>query len=118
EIMQQFNVSRITVTNALAELVKEGLIYRIPGKGSFVQDGAQQLAVSKQDALEESTQLEEHQYELLPVENLQHRNNNANYESPILEEKTDNAGVTVTNRKVIGLILPVIEDFFRSEEHT
>ncbi|HLU23837.1 MAG TPA: GntR family transcriptional regulator [Bacillaceae bacterium] len=112
EIMQQFNVSRITVTNALAELVKEGLIYRIPGKGSFVQDGAQQLAVSKQDASEESTQLEEPQFELLPAENLQHRNNNTNYETPILEEKTENSGVTVTNRKVIGLILPVIEDFF------
>lgn len=38
EIMEQFNVSRITVTNALTELVKEGWIYRIPGKGSFVQE--------------------------------------------------------------------------------
>jgi GntR family transcriptional regulator of arabinose operon len=36
ELLDQFNVSRITVANALAELAREGWIYRIPGKGSFV----------------------------------------------------------------------------------
>ncbi|MFC4619745.1 GntR family transcriptional regulator [Camelliibacillus cellulosilyticus] len=38
ELMEQFNVSRITVANALAEMAKEGWIYRIPGRGSFVSD--------------------------------------------------------------------------------
>jgi GntR family transcriptional regulator of arabinose operon len=36
ELADQFSVSRITVKNALKTLVKEGLIYRIQGRGSFV----------------------------------------------------------------------------------
>lgn len=38
ELMEQFQVSRITVVNALASLVKEGMIYRVPGRGSFVAE--------------------------------------------------------------------------------
>ena len=38
ELMDQFQVSRITVVNALASLVKEGIIYRVPGRGSFVAE--------------------------------------------------------------------------------
>jgi GntR family transcriptional regulator of arabinose operon len=37
EILEQFNVSRITVANALGELAREGWIYRIPGRGSYVK---------------------------------------------------------------------------------
>lgn len=36
KLMDQFQVSRITVGNALAALTKEGLIQRIPGRGSYV----------------------------------------------------------------------------------
>jgi len=36
ELASKFNVSRFTVKKAMAELVKEGLIYRIQGKGSFI----------------------------------------------------------------------------------
>jgi len=36
ELSEQFNVSRITVKNALAELIDIGKVYRIQGKGSFV----------------------------------------------------------------------------------
>ncbi|WP_240548301.1 GntR family transcriptional regulator [Paenibacillus lignilyticus] len=36
ELMVDFNVSRITIANALTQLAKEGWIYRIPGRGSFV----------------------------------------------------------------------------------
>jgi DNA-binding LacI/PurR family transcriptional regulator/DNA-binding transcriptional regulator YhcF (GntR family) len=36
ELAAQFNVSRITIKNALHKLTEEGLIYRIQGKGSFV----------------------------------------------------------------------------------
>lgn len=36
ELMDQFGVSRITVTTALRQLVNEGIIYRVQGKGTFV----------------------------------------------------------------------------------
>lgn len=36
ELMEQFQVSKITVVNALTGLVNEGLISRVPGRGSFV----------------------------------------------------------------------------------
>lgn len=37
ELMEKFHVSRITVVNALSNLAKDGWIYRVPGRGSFVQ---------------------------------------------------------------------------------
>ncbi|HEY8346206.1 MAG TPA: GntR family transcriptional regulator [Symbiobacteriaceae bacterium] len=40
ELAHQFGVSRITSKHALFLLAQEGLIYRIPGKGSFVADRA------------------------------------------------------------------------------
>lgn len=36
ELMEQYNVSRITVSNALSELAKKNIIIRYPRKGSFV----------------------------------------------------------------------------------
>jgi GntR family transcriptional regulator len=36
ELMTQYSVSRITVRNALAELEKEGILFKLAGKGVFV----------------------------------------------------------------------------------
>ena len=38
EIGESFNVSRITVTKALNMLTNDGLIYRIPGSGTYVKE--------------------------------------------------------------------------------
>lgn len=37
EICEHYNVSRITATRALSDLVSEGYLYRIQGKGTFVK---------------------------------------------------------------------------------
>ncbi|HWI52345.1 MAG TPA: GntR family transcriptional regulator, partial [Symbiobacteriaceae bacterium] len=36
ELMEQFQVSRITVRRALADLANEGLVYRKVGRGTYV----------------------------------------------------------------------------------
>ncbi|MDR2201467.1 MAG: GntR family transcriptional regulator [Clostridiales bacterium] len=39
EMVDKFNFSRITVRKAIDELVREGYLYRVQGKGTFVLDG-------------------------------------------------------------------------------
>ncbi|MEK3888274.1 GntR family transcriptional regulator [Bacillus sp. FSL K6-3431] len=82
EIMEKYKVSRITVANALAELAKEGWIYRIPGKGSFVKEG---------------------------IHDLMNKSMINNQGSEDLLKVSDSSA---QNRKKIGLIMPSIEDFF------
>ncbi|WP_282936140.1 GntR family transcriptional regulator [Paenibacillus sp. RC67] len=46
ELAEQFNVSRITVKNAMADIVKQGLINRIQGRGSYISDDASNQLIS------------------------------------------------------------------------
>lgn len=82
EIMEKFNVSRITVANALSELAKEGWIYRVPGKGSFVSKDVHQLTNTT----------------------VQHQDINT-VSSQVQVDGSE-------KRKMIGLIMPGINDFF------
>ncbi|RAI87157.1 GntR family transcriptional regulator of arabinose operon [Paenibacillus pabuli] len=48
--MDQFQVSKITVANALTGLANEKLIARVPGKGSFVAEEAESASVTSTQA--------------------------------------------------------------------
>lgn len=47
QYMAKYNISRITVRNALALLEQEGYVYRIQGKGSFVAGNFRQQSLDK-----------------------------------------------------------------------
>jgi GntR family transcriptional regulator of arabinose operon len=81
ELMEQFGVSRITVANALAQLAKEGWIYRIPGRGSFVTQGVRGL-------IEQQKADFKNEDNMLPL------------------------SAPVSRRKMIGFLIPTMEDFF------
>ncbi|SDN04516.1 GntR family transcriptional regulator, arabinose operon transcriptional repressor [Paenibacillus sp. yr247] len=82
QLMEQFGVSRMTVSNALTQLAKDGWIYRIPGRGSFVSS---EFRV-KEDEIPENKQLD------------------------VMHVKAH--GERSSSRKLIGFVLPLLEDFF------
>ncbi|KRF32221.1 GntR family transcriptional regulator [Paenibacillus sp. Soil787] len=82
QLMEQFGVSRMTVSNALTQLAKDGWIYRIPGRGSFV---------SPEIRSEEAKNLENKQLDATDVQEHDER---------------------ASSRKMIGFVLPLLEDFF------
>ncbi|RXZ79994.1 GntR family transcriptional regulator [Paenibacillaceae bacterium] len=82
ELLAHFGVSRITVANALSELAKEGWIYRIPGRGSFVNGVPEaQRAASAAGAPEQAANLAA--------------------AAPLAHE-----------RRMIGLVFPALPDYF------
>jgi GntR family transcriptional regulator of arabinose operon len=97
ELMDEFNVSRITVANALTQLAKDGWIYRIPGRGSFVSGGAKSLEERLTNAV-----LAKEAKEL----------NAAKEYVPIAALGIEGALVAASPRKMIGFIIPTVDDFF------
>lgn len=96
ELMEQFGVSRITVANALIQLAKEGWIYRIPGRGSFVSEGATLGAAGQPDAS--------------GAEEWKRRENAVMRRAA--EEQSKAALEAVRQKRSIMLIIPSIPDFF------
>lgn len=87
QLIEQFQVSRMTVSNALTQLAKDGWIYRIPGRGSFVSS---EYEVNSEKRLDDFSE-----------------NNQSAAVKPIKE-----SGRHTGTRKMIGLVLPFLEDFF------
>ncbi|MBW7458107.1 GntR family transcriptional regulator [Paenibacillus sepulcri] len=52
-LMERFNVSKITVVNALSGLANEKIINRVPGRGSFVSDRESQIQLEAAGAHED-----------------------------------------------------------------
>lgn len=86
ELMEHFKVSRITVVNALSALVKEGWIYRVPGRGSFVANE-------------------------LPAELNGEASEPAAFAVPAAGPGQSNRTEPVPGR-TIGFVMPTLEDYF------
>jgi GntR family transcriptional regulator of arabinose operon len=97
ELMSEFNVSRITVANAMTQLAKDDWIYRIPGRGSFVGERAAALVSDPKRTVIA---------------------NEANVQSPVKTPEyislsaADGVSISVPTRQMIGFIIPTIDDFF------
>ncbi|NBD25258.1 GntR family transcriptional regulator [Paenibacillus glycinis] len=93
ELLEQFDVSRITVANALGELAREGWIHRIPGRGTYVRGIPGELGGSfppKADVVEIAA--------------------DAQAAAAVPEPEPERADGGVRPR--IGLVIPFIGDYF------
>ncbi|PAK56004.1 substrate-binding domain-containing protein [Paenibacillus sp. 7541] len=86
ELMEQFQVSKITVANALTGLANEKLIARVPGKGSFVTEDADMLAAG--------------------------RSNGQVASATATAVKVGEERSSLVRTKLIGIIMPNIQDYF------
>jgi len=132
ELMETFDVSRITVANALTQLAKEGWIYRIPGRGSFVSksfppqesddSAAERGAVRALDAsagrgadeppVRRADVASARPSDAKPVSE---REGGAHGSPASEDERGDRARVPADKapgRRMIGLIIPTVADFF------
>ncbi|MBO7743311.1 LacI family DNA-binding transcriptional regulator [Paenibacillus sp. MWE-103] len=82
ELMERFNVSKITVVNALSGLANEKVISRVPGRGSFVSGRAKDAAADSHGT------------------------------SPAFGHGAPDGGEAGKRQGVIGLVMPSIYDFF------
>ncbi|MBU5445559.1 GntR family transcriptional regulator [Paenibacillus sp. MSJ-34] len=101
ELMEQFDVSRITVANALTDLAKEGWIYRIPGRGSFVSDEIDKI-MSRHSIRQEAGPFLQAPAAALYTEG-----------SDLHPDLTAAShSIPRVRKKMIGLIMPVLVDYF------
>ncbi|MFC4597704.1 GntR family transcriptional regulator [Cohnella hongkongensis] len=93
ELMKIFSVSRITVANAITQLAKQGWVYRIPGKGTFVG----KIAEKKPD-------------ESAAAEAGSDKAPDGAEEVPAFAERPP--APSPPTRRMIGFVIPSVSDFF------
>lgn len=105
EVMEQFSVSRITVANALMQLAKDGWIYRVPGRGSFVSEEIHEILSNHKSMFESENRLQN-----LPIE----RSYTSMGSTVVSTKKTAGTFSSTASggRKIIGLVIPVLVDYF------
>ncbi|MRN54702.1 GntR family transcriptional regulator [Paenibacillus monticola] len=105
EVMEQFSVSRITVANALMQLAKDGWIYRVPGRGSFVSEEIQGIVANHKAVLESEFRLQ-----IVPAD----KSYTSLGSTAVSVNKTENTVISLASggRKIIGLIMPGLVDYF------
>ena len=84
EITEQYGVSKITARRVLNDLVAEGLVYAVRGKGSFVADLSSYPNIEKQTALQNIGVVFEHAYDAFMSDTIRG-----------IDEKTFDAGVHI-----------------------
>lgn len=106
ELMEQFDVSRITVANALIQLAKEGWIYRIPGRGSFVSEQIGELLSHQHQQESAARLLPEGSGISFPQAGAGHiANGDRSLVMPRQNEVTPGS-------MTIGLVMPLLVDYF------
>lgn len=105
-LMEQFDVSRITVANALMQLAKDGWIYRIPGRGSFVSERIGELLRQGQGTMGQGG----------GGLRIRRDGEAAQYNSaggvdtlPLVRESLD---ASSNKKTIIGLVIPLLVDYF------
>ena len=89
ELAQKYGVSRITTKQALLELMQEGIVYRVPGKGTFVKSLPSQ-----------------------PEAGL--ANNNSRPYEQFEAVTSENGKIYPTGTANVGLILPYLNDSYEA----
>jgi GntR family transcriptional regulator of arabinose operon len=141
ELMERFQVSKITIVNALTGLANEKIITRVPGRGSFVSDadhqpesakpsplslidktkGAEDLLNIRTDFIGIIMPSIEDYFGIRLIEGIQHKLRNKGYRSMILlsEGSVEKEKEAIKTLKKVGveglLIFPVDEEKYNEE---
>ncbi|MFN4227282.1 MAG: GntR family transcriptional regulator [Candidatus Ratteibacteria bacterium] len=111
-----FNISHITVRQALIELTKEGILFRVPGKGTYVNDNINLLSTVKTETIGVVIPEIKNSYFthfitdlLLGIKSVSSKQN---FSLLLYTENENNYIRDIEEKKIVGLILtnPKIED--------
>lgn len=108
KLSSEFNVSRGTIRRAISDLVNQGVLYRISGKGTFLNDGilsSQKIAILSPWNISEKNEIDQSTYESILFRGCYKSIAPAGY-AIILKKFTEGQIHQLSStREVIGLII-------------